>query len=125
MNTPTSVSYGMLVFYAPVCSVSNELAQRIVKLPVGEGFAKKAAGALLERLHSGELVRECRDHQDADVRITLDQPLDALSAIHLGHRKIHRNDGRLHLFVQRERLFAVAGGADKIDIRQIVGPLDA
>src|SRR5215472_9514133 len=77
-NVFSSCSYSM-----GVGVLTHQLRDRFVQLPVGEGLVEEAVRAALHRFDGCRLVRQRRDHQDADGRLHRDQPGNALDAIHV------------------------------------------
>ena len=105
-------------------SLSDELRDRLVQLPIGERLVEKTVRPFLHRLHRRGLVRKRRDHQDPHRRLQLHQLRDALDAVHLRHGQIHRDHVRVGLPEQLDRLQAVAGRADELELVELLRALD-
>src|SRR5215469_1795576 len=115
----SSCSYSMAVAMLP-----QQLRDRFVQLPVGEGLVEEAIRAALHRFDGRRFVRQRRDDQDADGGLHRDQPGNALDAIHVRHGDVHGHHVRIGPPEEIERLDAIGGGADQLQLLELLGALD-
>ena len=87
----------------------DQFFQRVVQLTVGKRLVQETIRALPHGFDGRRLVRERRDHQDQNVRLDGDDTFDALDAVHVRHRDVHRDDVRVGLAEELERIEAVGG----------------
>src|SRR3981081_3147151 len=103
--------------------LSYEVRNRLVELTVSERLVEEAVRSFLHSFDRCCLVRKGRDHEYPYRRLQLHQLRNSLDPIHLRHREVHRHNVRVRLPEQLERLEAVAGRTDQLELVKLLRAL--
>src|SRR3954453_1215776 len=97
-----------------------DAAEELLGLGVLQEIAERAR---VERAEDALAVRERREHDDAGVGVRVDDALRGLDAVHDRHRQVHEDDVRPGVAGERDRLRAVRGRPDDLDVAGAVEQL--
>jgi hypothetical protein len=98
--------------------VIEDLVEGMANLRPARVFGEVTAGASLQGVYHGSVIRVGGEHDDLGLWHALMQQAGGLDAVTAGHPQVHENDVGEQVSGHGDGLVTITGGAHDFDLRQ-------